>query len=185
MKRWLGLLVLALACCGSAAVAAETFRVDDSGSQVQGGSVRMKWDDPVPRAGLQSGLSGQTTVFVRLNVSPWQGRQGRIYMRLPVPASGPLTVTWTTRGILQAGAVRAGERALVYAGPIPSGLLEDTMRLQIQADGRRLTRAEQLDFSFEIDVESLGCRPPPAGPWSPRAACCCPPPPARRAFRRW
>lgn len=153
MKTSTSLLALLVACFSSAADA-ETFRVDDSGSQVQDNSVRMKWDDPVPRAGIPSGLSGETIVLVRLNLGQWQGRQGRIYMSLRAPSSGPLGVTWTTRGVLLPGALRSGERTLVHAGPIQSERLEDTMRLQIHADGRRLTRAEQLNFFFEIDVES-------------------------------
>jgi hypothetical protein len=48
--------------------------------------------------------------------------------------------------------VRAGERTLVYSGPIDTDVLEDELLLTIKADGRRLVRTEQLDFSFEIDV---------------------------------
>lgn len=133
---------------------AATYPVDDSASQVQGSSVRMKWDDPVPQAGARSTVSGEITVLVRLNLSPWQGRHGRIYMTVPAQSSGPVTATWTTRGRLLPGVLRAGERTLVYAGPIQGELIEDTMRLLIQADGQRLVRTEQLNFSFEIDVES-------------------------------
>lgn len=151
------LLVLAL-CAGLSvfpAVAADTYKVDDSGSQVLGGStLRMKWDDRVPRAGGRSTVSGETAVLVRLNLSPWRGRQGRIYMTLPAPLSGPLTTAWTTRGTLLPGTLRSGERTLVYSGLIPAEMLEDTLRLVIQADGQRLVRTEQLDFGFEIDVES-------------------------------
>ncbi len=151
------LLVLAI-CAGLSVcqpVAAETWKVDDSGSQVQGSNtVRMQWDDRVPRAGAPSTVSGQAIVLVRLNLSPWRGRQARIYMALPTPPSGPLTATWTTRGILLPGTLRSGERTLVHAGPIQAEVLEDTMRLLIQTDGQRLAHTGQLDFSFEIDVES-------------------------------
>lgn len=145
----LALLVGVFACH---TVAAESYGVDDSGSQVQDPSLRMKWDDAVPQAGARAMVSGTTTVLVRLNLAPWRGRQGRVYMTLPAQSAGPFTATWTTRGILLPGALRAGERALVYAGPIQTELLEDTMRLLIQTDGQRLARAEQLDFSFEIDL---------------------------------
>lgn len=148
-------VALLLALFAFPAVAVETYKVDDSGSQVQGSSnLRMKWDDSVPRAGARSTVSGETTVLVRLNLSQWRGRQGRIYMALPALSSGPVTATWTTRGTLLPGALRAGERALVYAGPVQAVMLEDTLRLLIQTDGQRLARTEQLDFSFEIDVES-------------------------------
>lgn len=133
---------------------AATYRVDDSASQVQGSSVRMKWDDVAPKRGARATVSGQTSVIVRLNVAPWKGRQGRIYMRLPAQPSAPVTASWTTRGPLLPGTLRDGERSLVYAGLIQTDLIEDTQLLTIEADGPRLTRAEQLDFTFEIDVES-------------------------------
>src|SRR3546814_3910708 len=73
-------------------------------------------------------VSGEIAVRVRLDVSPWQGRSGRIYMLLPEQPAGAITATWTTRGRLLPGVLRAGERALVYAGPIAGGgLLGDTL----------------------------------------------------------
>jgi hypothetical protein len=136
----------------STAVWATTFPVDDSASQVQGSNLRMQWDALVPIAGQPSTISGVVNIIVRLNVSQWRGHQGRIYMVLPSQPSGPLTASWTTRGPLQPGVLQAGERMLVYAGPIESDVIEDTMRLTLQTDGRRLVRSEQVLFSFEIDV---------------------------------
>jgi len=144
-------MVTGLLACLSAAAA--TYKVDDSASQVLGNSVRMKWDSVVPQAGQRATVSGEITVLVRLNVSQWQGRQGRIYIALPAQPTGPVTATWTTKGRLLPGVLRAGERTLVYAGPIQADLIEDTLRLIIQADGQKLMRTEQLHFSFEIDVE--------------------------------
>jgi hypothetical protein len=136
----------------STAVWATTFPVDDSASQVQGSNLRMQWDALVPIAGQPSTISGVVNIIVRLNVSQWRGHQGRIYMVLPSQPSGPLTASWTTRGPLQPGVLQAGERMLVYAGPIESDVIEDTMRLTLQTGGRRLVRSEQVLFSFEIDV---------------------------------
>jgi hypothetical protein len=150
-------LATALALTGLLAclpAAAATYKVDDSASQVLGNNVRMKWDSVVPQAGRRSTVSGEITVLVRLDVTQWQGRQGRIYMTLPAQPAGQVTATWTTQGRLLPGVLRAGERTLVYTGPIQAGLVEDTLRLLIQADGRKLVRPEQLIFSFEIDVES-------------------------------
>jgi len=136
------------------AAVAQTFVVDDSASQVVGGAVRMVWDQGAPQRGQRPMVSGETSVLVRLNVSAWQGRQGRIYMTLPAQPAGPVNVSWSTRGPLLPGALRDGERALVYAGPIPAGFIEDTQRLLIRTDGSKLVRTEQLKFAFEIDVEA-------------------------------
>src|SRR3546814_19056477 len=109
---------------------------------------------PAGGAGVNM-VSGEIAVRVRLDVSPWRGGSGRSDMLLPEQPAGAITATWTTRGRLLPGVLRAGERALVYAGPIAGGgLLEDTLRLRIDADGRQLPRSPPLAFSFEIDLDS-------------------------------
>jgi len=133
---------------------AQSLRVDDSASQVLDSSVRMKWDSVAPRAGERPTVTGHVGVLARLDTAPWAGRNGRIYLVLPPPPSGEVVVGWTSRGRLLPGNIRAGERALVYAGPLPAGLLEDTLALTVQADGGRLARAEQLHFAFELDLEA-------------------------------
>lgn len=146
-------LAVALWSMAVPAVAA-THPVDDSASQVLKPSVAMKWDDPVAtaRGGVQAGVTGQVAVLVRLNVSRWKGQNGRLYLTVPAPASGPLTVGWSTRGPLLPGSLRAGERALVFSGTLPTDLLEDTLLLTLRADGNQLVRPERLTFSFEIDT---------------------------------
>lgn len=144
-------LLLALAAASMPAPAA-THRVDDSGSQVMNPNVQMRWDASLP--GLQGrGMAGALEVALRLDVAAWRGRNGRVYMRLPASPSGPLQVAWTTQGELLPGRLVAGERALVYAGPIARDALRDRLRLSVQADGQRMERAETLNFSFEIDLD--------------------------------
>lgn len=131
---------------------ARAYKVDDSASQVLDRMVAMEWDSAAPGPDPAShNVSGSVTVLVRLDVAPWRGRNGRIYMSLPLQPNGPITATWRTRGPLLPGSLRAGERRLVYTGPIDTPLIEDILQLQLQADGRRLGRNEQLDFSFEIE----------------------------------
>lgn len=148
------LLACLLLLTTATAVSAATFVVDDSASTVESHAVRMKWDQVAPGHG-SSQVTGRLTVQARLDVSPWQGRSGRIYLTLPISAATPVTANWTSRGRLLPGTLRPGERALVYAGPISSAVLEDTLELSLHADGRDLLRSEQLRFVFEIDVESL------------------------------
>jgi hypothetical protein len=146
----IGLVVLCLLAVFPAG--AETHRIDDSGTQVLDGSMRLKWNERIPR-GTQAFLaSGQVTVLARLDVSPWKGRQARIYLRLPQQPGGQFDVAWTTQGRLMPGILRSGERTLVYAGPIRADTIEDTLRLRVEVDTRRLSREDQLEFSFEIDL---------------------------------
>jgi len=142
---------LCVALAASAANAA-THRVDDSGTQVMNPNVQMRWDATVPGA-QGRGVTGALDVALRLDVAAWRGRTGRIYMTLPVSPSGPLQAAWTTQGQLLPGRLTAGERALIFAGPIAQDALRDRLRLTVQADGQRLDRAETLNFSFEIDLD--------------------------------
>lgn len=147
-------LLLALLLPATTALAQQTLPVDDSASQVLGGSLQLRPPPLTARGVPMYLLSGEIAVRVHLDVAAWQGRQGRIFMRLQEQPGGNLVATWTTRGRLLPGVVRAGERTLVYAGLIDSALLEDTLRLHIDADGRTLPPSEQLHFSFEIDLDS-------------------------------
>jgi len=115
-------------------------------------NVQMRWDATVPGA-QGRGVTGALDVALRLDVAAWRGRTGRIYMTLPVSPSGPLQAAWTTQGQLLPGRLTAGERALIFAGPIAQDALRDRLRLTVQADGQRLDRAETLNFSFEIDLD--------------------------------
>ena len=153
MSRRIAVAALLL-CLGAAPAFAQTYPVDDSASQVLGGNVRMKWDSVVPQRGQTSGMTGQLSVIVRLDVSPWVGRNARIYKTLPAQPSGPLRASWTTRGVLQPGMLRDGERTLVYAGAILTDRLEDTLQITLQADGDRMPDYSQVTFSFEIELES-------------------------------
>ncbi|MFC0676341.1 hypothetical protein ACFFGH_00570 [Lysobacter korlensis] len=138
----------------AASLAGTAYPVDDSGSRVLGGEVRMRWDDARGDRHRPPTVSGSVAVQVRLDVTEWQGRQGRIFMTLPPQPAGRVDASWTTRGVLLPGALRDGGRTLVYAGPIRGPAIEDTQQLVIQADGGRLTRPEQLQFAFEIELES-------------------------------
>lgn len=144
-------VALALAACGAAQ--AQTFRIDDSQSQVLDTQVRMQWESAAPGPGRSAMAVGQTTVLVRLDVAEWQGLGGRIFMRLPARPDGAIEARWTTRGRLQPGSLRSGERAMVFSGVVPAALLEDTLVIRISTDGERLEREESLEFSFEIEVD--------------------------------
>jgi hypothetical protein len=154
MSRLLTVALLFAALCASPVATAQTYPVDDSGSQVLGGNVRMKWDSVMPRPGQASTMTGRMTVLVRLDVSPWRGRSGRIYKKLAPQPSGPVLAQWTSRGVLLPGQLRDGERTLVYSGPIVADRLEDTLMVTLQADGDRLPDQSQLSFTFEIELES-------------------------------
>lgn len=154
MNRLLSAILLIVVCCASPLACAQALPVDDTGTQVLGGSLRMKWDSVMPRPGQPSTMTGRMTVLVRLDVSPWRGRSGRIYKKLAPQVSGPLFAQWTSRGVLLPGQLRDGERALVYQGPITVDRLEDTLMVTLQADGNRLPQQSQLSFTFEIELES-------------------------------
>ena len=143
-----------LAASHASIVGAATYPVDDRASTPYTSIGKMQWDAVAAKRGATSAstLTGRIVVQARLDVRPWKRRMGRVYIKLQNTPLGPLSTSWTTHGRLLPGSVRPGERTLVYSGPIDTDALEDELLLTIQADGRRLVRTEQLDFSFEIDV---------------------------------
>ncbi len=146
---WCLMLMIALAQPAAAA----TFAVDDSTSYARDANTAMKWKLGSASRRTGSAVEGATVVTVRLNLTPWANKNGKIYMLLARPAQGPIKASWTTQGRLLAGQLISGNRTLVYAGPIRSAVLEDTIALTLETDGQRLIAAQRLQFYFEIDVD--------------------------------
>jgi hypothetical protein len=157
MKRYSKTLVLLIATTWLAfsadTQAANVFRVDDSGSQPVEAQSQLRWKSLVPRGADANEVETVVRVNIKLDVRPWQGRRGRIYMALPPIVTGPLSVEWTTQGRLQPGRLVAGGRGLVYQGPITAQILDDVMTVQISGDGRRISSPQRLQFYFEIEPE--------------------------------
>ncbi|HEY2629616.1 MAG TPA: hypothetical protein VGI57_10840 [Usitatibacter sp.] len=150
MKIAAALLVLSLA---TPAGATTTYRVDDSLTLPHESNQAMKWRSLAPNRTVGNAVEGTSVITIRLDTAPWMNRMGKIYMALPEQPIGQVTAEWTTQGRLLPGQLISGNRTLVYAGPIKSGTLEDTIALKISADGRRLVSAQRLQFYFEIDVD--------------------------------
>ena len=113
----------------------------------------MKWKSIAPSRQAGNRVEGTTLVTVRLNLTPWLNKSGKIYMALPDQAVGPIKATWTTQGRLQPGQLVSGNRTLVFAGVMKAPLLEDTIALVLEADGQRLVAPQSLNFHFEIDLD--------------------------------
>ena len=137
----------------SAPASAATYRVDDSATIPAESSATLRWRHFAPSKGGDNTVEGVTKVQVRLNLTPWVKRNGRLYLVLPEQPPGRVTVRWSTQGRLLPGQLVTGQRALVYAGPISTTLLDETLVLQIETDGTRLNSTHRLNFHFEIDVD--------------------------------
>jgi hypothetical protein len=150
--RWLAALAGA-AAIGAEFAGAATLPIDDTGTVTMQPTMNVRWQELSPR--LRSGalMEGATQVRVRLNVKPWVGHTGKIYMVLPAQLPGDITAAWTTTGRLLPGRVQSGNRTLVYSGTINSAVLEDTLMLSLTVDGQRMLQTYSLLFRFEIDEE--------------------------------
>ena len=144
--------VVSMILSASPATAA-TFAVDDSTSYTRDANTAMKWKLGSASRRAGSAVEGATVVTVRLNLAPWANKTGKVYMLLARQALAPVKASWTTQGRLLAGQLISGNRTLVYAGPIRSAVLEDTIALTLETDGQRLVSAQRLQFYFEIDVD--------------------------------
>ncbi len=128
------------------------FRIDDSGTVVIDPVLEMQWEAP-GKTGTTSLVSASTRVAVQLNMAPWAGRAGRIYMSLPRSSGPTVRATWKTGGVLLPGSLISGERALVFAGNVTASVLRDLIDIELETDGARLMRPEALAFGFEIETD--------------------------------
>jgi hypothetical protein len=151
-RRAINAALLAVCTVAMTAASAATFRVDDSRTVTGQAVTQMRWRTFVPGRAADSTVQAQLPVALNLNLQPWVGRAGRIYMAL-APAPGPVILArWQTQGRLLGGSVRSGGRSLVYEGIISQPLLQENMSLTLSTDGQALTSLQTLQFYFEIDV---------------------------------
>ena len=141
------------ACVLSAAPGPRTKPIDDTGTVTLQPTVGMRWQELSPRRRTSTLMEGATQVRVRLNLKPWLGRTGRIYLVLPAQLPGNIEAAWTTTGRLLPGTVRVGGRTQVYAGPITAAVLEDTLTLTLTVDGTQMRQPYNLLFRFEMDED--------------------------------
>jgi hypothetical protein len=150
MRARLAALLLALAAAVPAGAA--TYRLDDSMSQVTPAAAEWEWL-PFAARGASTVLQMNVRVLVRIDTRAWVGRNGRIFMVLPLDPGGPVTATWEARGPLLPGKLLSGERTLVHAGPITTPTIEDTLTVRLTTDARlRTVSTRSLAFHFELDT---------------------------------
>ncbi|MDR6535887.1 hypothetical protein [Variovorax soli] len=147
-RRTAALLALALWLPASAA----TYRVDDTGTYTSQPTTQMRWRQLAPGRAGDHTVEGRVTVALRLNLSPWLNRPARLYMSLAPTEGEQMVAIWRTQGRLQPGTVRGGGRTLVFDGVVRDPFLQESIVLELMADGRTLERAQSLQFFFEIEV---------------------------------
>ena len=152
MKNACRALAAALLALLAAQAGAATYRVDDTGTVVGQPVTPMRWRQPVPGRVADNTVEGQVSVALRLNLSQWVMRQARIYMLLAPTENERLVATWRTQGRLLPGSMRGGDRVLVFEGMMREPFLQETILLNLTADGRALERAQSLQFNFEIEM---------------------------------
>ena len=105
------------------------------------------------RSAADNVMLGTTTIRVHINVMPWLRHSGRIYLALPAQQPGPIGLSWITQGRLLPGQVRSGNRVLVYAGPITTPFMEDTLTFEFSVAGSLMQRAVPVTYHFEMDED--------------------------------
>ncbi|VTU20858.1 hypothetical protein H4CHR_00670 [Variovorax sp. PBS-H4] len=131
---------------------AATYRVDDTGTYLSQPRTPMRWRQLAPGRAGDNTVDGRVTVALRLNLSPWLNRSARLYMGLAPTLDEKMTATWRTQGRLLPGTVRGGGRTLVFEGVVREPFLQESIALDLTADGRAVERAQSLQFFFEIEV---------------------------------
>jgi len=143
-----GLLALAAVPTADAA----TYRIDDTGTFVSQPVTPMRWRQLAPGRSGDHTMEGRMSVALRLNLSAWVNRPARIYLALAPTDGEQLMATWRTQGRLLPGTVRGGGRTLVFEGVVRESFLQESIVIDLTLDGRKLERAQTLQFFFEIEV---------------------------------
>jgi hypothetical protein len=147
-------LPLAVTIIWASAAQANSITIDDSTSQAVEPSVSMHWKTAAPSRTAGGNLMvGTTTIRVRMNLTPWLRHSGRIYLSLPAQPPGPIGLSWVTQGRLLPGQLQSGSRVLVYAGPITTPFLEDTVTFQFTVNGSQMGRTVPVSYHFEMDEQ--------------------------------
>jgi hypothetical protein len=142
--------LLALAAVPTAGAA--TYRIDDTGTFVSQPVTPMRWRQLAPGRSGDHTMEGRMSVALRLNLSAWVNRPARIYLALAPTDGEQLMATWRTQGRLLPGTVRGGGRTLVFEGLVRESFLQESIVIDLTLDGRKLERAQTLQFFFEIEV---------------------------------
>lgn len=136
----------------SAPALAATFRISETGTVVNQPVVNMRWRHLVPGRGADNTVEASVRVDLRLDLTPWLNRPGRIYMVLAPVTTDRVLVRWTTQGRLLPGTLYSGDRALIFEGPAAPATMNESLLLTLETDGQRLTQLQMLNFYFEIEV---------------------------------
>lgn len=154
MKARFALAVLAglLALAAVPGAGAATYRVDDTGTFVSQPVTPMRWRQLAPGRSGDHTMEGRMSVALRLNLSSWVNRPARIYLALAPTDGEQLMAAWRTQGRLLPGTVRGGGRTLVFEGVVRESFLQENIVIDLTVDGRKLERAQTLQFFFEIEV---------------------------------
>jgi hypothetical protein len=151
-RRTLAMLAGLLALGAMLPAAAATYRIDDTGTFATQPVTPMRWRQLAPSRAGDHTLDGRVTVQLRLNLSQWVSRPARIYLSLAPTDGEQLVATWRTQGRLLPGTVRGGSRTLVFEGVVRDSFLQESIVIDLTADGRKVEHAQSLQFFFEIEV---------------------------------
>ena len=152
VQRTLAMSAGLLALGAMLPVAAATYRIDDTGTFASQPVTPMRWRQLAPGRAGDHTVEGRVQVQLRLNLSQWVSRPARIYLSLAPTDGEQLVATWRTQGRLLPGTVRGGSRTLVYEGVVRDSFLQESIVLDLTADGRKVEHAQSLQFFFEIEV---------------------------------
>jgi hypothetical protein len=146
-------IALPLLLCALANGEATTVRLDDAGSYALQPNAQMQWRSNLPKGGSSPDTETRVQVQIHINTRDYMGRQGRIYMVLPLDPGPQITATWQTQGRLIPGEVTSGNRGLVFSGPITGPTLDDQLDIRLRSQGDWPAASRRLNVHFELDTQ--------------------------------
>jgi hypothetical protein len=127
-------------------------RVDETGTTLSTPTTQLRWRSFGPGKERDNQVEATVRVALRLNLTPWVGKNIRLYQRMTNGAdSGQFYVSWRGQGRLLPGTLNGGGRVLVFEGVVKDPFLLDTLDVSITGDGRNLAGFQAVELFFEVD----------------------------------
>jgi len=144
---------------GSPTAGAE--RLDDSASPRQRVEATVEWfaeasPEDLSEDEFHTVIARVSGVEVRLDTSPFAGREARIFLRVPVQVRGlrspnGMRIDWRTQGLFADGSVVPGNRTVIFDGVVPATTMADIFDFVLYIDSRELFPPLAFEPIYEID----------------------------------
>lgn len=148
-REYLCCLALALSVLPATQACGQTQRLDDTGTYAVPPVPNMQWAPQRPHKSPT--MVGEFQFHIRLNLSKWKDQRVRIFLVLSRDQESIIDMTWSPGSFFRAGKARSGQRVQIFAGVVPSAVVEDDIHVWLQSEPDWTGQTRQINVVFELE----------------------------------